>query len=82
MPDEENGLRQRKRWIIGIVLPVFYLLSIGPFFGIISRLIEWGGVGLAPRATVVAETVYAPVLWLASGLGLERFLDWYIDLFV
>jgi hypothetical protein len=54
-----------------VLLPMFYVLSLGP------------AVWLANREIVAREplqVVYAPLIWLHENAPLEAPLDWYVDL--
>jgi len=54
-----------------IVVPVLYVLSIGPAAGLARRF----GVAKGPLTTL-----YAPVIWLHDHTPLKRPLEWYVDL--
>ena len=57
------------------LLPVFYVLSIGPYAGLYWR----GYVSESAHGTL--QDVYSPVFWLAKkSRKTQAALDWYLDL--
>ena len=57
--------------LIAILLPILYVLSIGP----VVALVEKTGVG-----DEAARVFYAPVIWLHDNTPLEKPLEAYAEL--
>lgn len=58
--------------LVGVLLPVLYVLSIGP----VIMMIERGGMSAEFWAWF-----YGPVRWLHQHVEFSRpFLDWYVEL--
>jgi hypothetical protein len=88
----ERPKSQSKRALVVatlILLPVVYVLSIGPFCWASLYYIGWQETqnpGQNPayehRFELVMSLFYAPVFWLADHWPpLVEFLDWYMNLF-
>ena len=79
MADDEPNRPRSKLWIALVVVPVFYVLSIGPVFWVrplIERDIQPGNI-----STRVLKIVYAPLLWLNERVDwFLDFLNWYVSL--
>ena len=77
--DEQNSRRRAAVWIaLGVLIPVFYVLSIGP---VCWLLIRFGG-RLSNPAVSVLSCFYWPVEWAGDNWSwFGGFLLWYINLF-
>jgi hypothetical protein len=71
MTDEKRGVAWWAIVLLLLLLPVLYLLSIGPAELIVP---PDGMVGKA------AAAFYGPLIWLHSNTPLDGALDWYIGM--
>jgi hypothetical protein len=86
MSDEEKAdepRAKRRLWVWAVVLPVVYVLSIGPFCGIAGLLLRHDPRGRAFGFLIRGiDTIYAPVFWLGDCMGLNGVLIRYLRLFL
>lgn len=87
MAEDEIRVLRRKVLIVAAALPILYVLSTGPVIGVAMLLIgemrhPWQA-SLAARFEIASRQLYAPLESLADHLPwFERFLEWYVGLFV
>lgn len=60
--------------IMTVMVPVIYVLSIGP----VAFICNFFGINGAPSAL---KKFYTPVIWLHDNTVLKEFLEWYLSLF-
>lgn len=78
MADVEPDKLRSRRWIVFVVVPVFYVLSYGPTAW--ARLALKGRISASAYEMIFAawSFVYAPLDWCGKQMAwLERWLDWY-----
>ena len=85
MADDEYEEKRSKRWVIALVVPILYVLSIGPANGLLFRLIyhpDLLGETLGTCAVNLYNVVYTPLVWLCNvAPSLRPGLEWYVGLF-
>ena len=64
--------------VAAVVLPLLYVLSIGPVALALNKTHAFGGL----ISEKPLETFYAPVVWLATNTPLERPMDAYMQFWV
>ncbi|MBC7815858.1 MAG: hypothetical protein IAG10_03045 [Planctomycetaceae bacterium] len=83
MVDDESKSPHRKRWIIGVVLSVLYVLSVGPARFALDWLMNHSSSGRSQFMLNFCSIVYAPLIWTAEGMPwVYEWLEWYVELFV
>lgn len=56
-----------------VLVPLFYVLSIGPVAAVVSRR-------KSPQGMQLLENIYAPVIWLHDHTMLEKPLEAYVEM--
>jgi hypothetical protein len=76
---EKRAGREAAKWVaVAVVVPVLYLLSIGPAMWVFGKT-GWNHPDWRAKA---AEALYLPVAYIAKATGSEGQLSRYIGLFV
>lgn len=60
-------------WIAALVLPLIYVLSIGPLSYMEQKF------GLPSGINTAAEIFYAPIIWVHENTPLDELLDAYVE---
>lgn len=73
--DQVANARGSSGWLIifVIVVPLLYVLSIGPVAAVLSRT-------KSPQRLQILEKIYAPVIWLHGHTILKEPLEAYVEL--
>ena len=74
---EESNQPRSRRWLLVVVLPVLYVLSVGPVCWIFHAL----PTALAERLHPISETIYAPLIEIGDNVpAVQEWLDRYAEL--
>lgn len=81
----EAGVQAERRSLTGewtlwllLLVPVLYVLSIGP---VAWTIVHWHGA-VPDRVTKAVDFVYTPVGWLHDSTPLKKPLEQYVDLWI
>lgn len=68
-----------KRWMALVLVPVFYVLSIGPVVWIAALVSRWFHIDIAIHETPIFQMLYAPLRFAAAhSTWVSDFVVWYI----